>query len=103
MDQCQSRGKPLTNFQRHWSIRISLKTRQSGHWSIRISFRIFIFFVRGGGRGSPRRQEGGDRFSLKIFGGGGFPGGGGAERPGGCLQRIGEFLFVGGPIIFYWG
>ena len=28
MDQDQSRGKRLTNFQRHWSIRISLNTRQ---------------------------------------------------------------------------
>ena len=37
MDQCQSRGKVLTNFQRHWSIRISLKTRQKGHRSLQIS------------------------------------------------------------------
>ena len=37
MDQYQSKEKLLTNFQRHWSIRISLKTRQRGHWSIRIS------------------------------------------------------------------
>ena len=28
MDQCLSWGKLLTNFQRHWSIRISLKTGQ---------------------------------------------------------------------------
>ena len=37
MDQCQSRGKLWTNFQRHWSVRMSLKRRQRGHWSIRIS------------------------------------------------------------------
>ena len=28
MDQCQFKEKLLTNFQRHWSIQISLKTRQ---------------------------------------------------------------------------
>ena len=34
------REKRLTNFQRHWSIRMSMKTRQRGHWSIRISSEI---------------------------------------------------------------
>ena len=38
----QSRGKPLTNLQRHWSIQSSLKTRQRGHWSIRISSEIHM-------------------------------------------------------------
>ena len=33
-DQYQSKGKFLTNFQRHGSIRTSLKIRQKGHWSI---------------------------------------------------------------------
>ena len=52
---------------------------------------IFYFFsARGGERGSPRRQEGGVDFLLKIPGGG-SPGGRGAEGPGGCLRRIGDF------------
>ena len=42
MDQYQSWGKLLTNFQHHWFIRISLKTRQKGHWSIRISPKIHM-------------------------------------------------------------
>ena len=42
IDQCQSRGKLLTNFEGHWSIRISLKTRQKGHWSIRTSPEIHM-------------------------------------------------------------
>ena len=42
MDQCQSSEKLLKNFQRHWSTRISLKTRQRGHWSIRISPEIHM-------------------------------------------------------------
>ena len=37
-----SSGKLLTNFQHHWSIQISLKTRQRGHWSIRISPEIHM-------------------------------------------------------------
>ena len=36
-DQCQSRGNLLMNFQRHCSIRTSLKIRQKGHWSTRVS------------------------------------------------------------------
>ena len=56
-------------------------------------FGYFLFFsVRGGGRGSSRRQEGGgDRFLLKIPGGEGCPRGERAEGLGGCLRRIGEF------------
>ena len=42
MVQCQSRGKLLANFKGHWSIQISLKTRQRGHWSIRISPEIHM-------------------------------------------------------------
>ena len=65
---------------------------------------IFNFFsARGGGRGSPRRQEGKGRFLLKIAGrGGGFPGGGGAERLGGCLQRIREWRGGGGLNFFFF-
>ena len=36
MDQYQSQGRLLTDVQRHWSIRISLKIRRRGHLSIRI-------------------------------------------------------------------
>ena len=44
----------------------------------------------------------GDRFLLKIpGGGGGRPGG--AEGPGGCLRRIGEFLGGGGGKYFFSG
>ena len=35
-------------------------------------------------------------------GGGGVQEGDGAEGPGGCLQRIGEF-FLGGGLIFFFG
>ena len=42
---------------------------------------LFILSARGGGRGSPRRRGGPRR------GGGGFSRTGGAEGPGGCLQR----------------
>ena len=42
MDQYQSRGKHLASFKGHWSIRISLKTRQRGHWFIRISPEIHM-------------------------------------------------------------
>ena len=58
---------------------------------------IFYFFCSGRGNGSPRRQEGGGwiGFLLKIWGGG-VPGGGGAEGPGGCLQRNGDFGGGGG-------
>ena len=46
----------------------------------------FFSSARGGGRGSPSRQEGGGfDFLLKI------PGERGAEGPGGCLRRIGDF------------
>ena len=42
MDQYQSRGEVLTNFQGHWSIWIFLKTGQRGHWSIRLSIEIHM-------------------------------------------------------------
>ena len=42
MDQYQSRGKLLASFKDHWSIRISLKTRQRSYWSIRISPEIHM-------------------------------------------------------------
>ena len=66
---------------------------------------IFNFFVsaRGGGRGSLRRSGGGEvDFLLKIPERG-SPGGRGAERPGGCLRRIGEFGEGGGLNIFFRG
>ena len=34
MDQYQSRGNLLANCKGHWSIGISMNTRQRGHWSI---------------------------------------------------------------------
>ena len=61
------------------------------------TFRNF-FFLLGEGEGGVRGAEKGeDDFLLKIPGeGGGSPGGGGAEGPGGCLRRIGEFGGGGG-------
>ena len=48
---------------------------------------FFFFSVRGGGRGVRGARRGGIGFLFKVpGGGGGFPGGGGAEGPGGCLQ-----------------
>ena len=61
---------------------------------------------RGKGESEAPRERGGIGFfkCLKIPGRGGFSGGGGAEGPGGCLQRIGEFLGGGGAIyFFFWG
>ena len=58
---------------------------------------FFFFSARGGGRGSPRPPgRGGVDFLLKIPGGGGSPKEGGAEGPGGCLRRIGNFFRGGG-------
>ena len=37
MDQYQSRGKPLTNFQRHWSIQILSESKAPRDWSTRVS------------------------------------------------------------------
>ena len=76
--------------------RNSRGTHIESWWTIRIFFFLNFFSARGGGRGSPSRQGGGDRFFLKIPGKwGGVPGGGGggAEGPGGCLEN---FLFRGG-------
>ena len=64
---------------------ICLKTKESW-WT----FRIF-FLARGGGRRSLRAPGvvgGIGFFFFKFRRGGGRPGG--AERPGGCLQRIGN-------------
>ena len=52
------------------------------------TFRYF-FFCSGRGKGESEAPGGGGcRFLLKP---GGFSRRGGAEGPGGCLQRIGEF------------
>ena len=70
------------------------------------TFRIFLIFSsRGGGRGSPRRQE--EKGSVFFIenpqeGGGGFREGEGAEGPGGCLRRIGD-LGGGGLKNFFRG
>ena len=61
-------------------------------------FGSFFSFCSGRGRGESE-APGGDRFFIeKPRRGGGRPGG--AERPGGCLRRIGEFL-GGGLNIFF--
>ena len=54
---------------------------------------IFYFFCLGGGKGECEASGGGGGFDFcwKSQEGGGFPGRGGAEGPGGCLRRIGEF------------
>ena len=64
-------------------------------------FGYFYFSAWGRGRGSPRRREGvgGIGFLLKIPGGG-VSSTGGAEGPGGCLRRIGEFLGGGAKYFF---
>ena len=59
---------------------------------------FYFFFVRGRGRGSPRRQEGGIGFFIPG-GGGGVPRGGRAEGPGGCLRRFGG---GGGEMFFFF-
>ena len=65
---------------------------------------IFIFSVRGRGKGSPRRQEGrgGGGFLCKIQEGGGSSGRvGGGE--GGWEGVCGEFFLGGGLNIFFRG
>ena len=51
---------------------------------------IFYFFLLGEG-GKGESEAPGVDFLLKIPGGGGVSRRGGAEGPGGCLQRIGEW------------
>ena len=72
------------------------------------TFRIFLFFsARGGGRGSPRPRGGGGGLVFVENPIKGLwapsPGGGGAEGPGGCLRRIGDFLGGGGGKYFFSG
>ena len=64
-------------------------------------FGYFLFFLLGEGKGESRcRGWVGLFFLLKIPGGGeGFRRG---EGPGGCLQRIGEFVFGGGDLNFFF-
>ena len=63
------------------------------------AFRIFyIFSARGGGRGSPRHQEGGGEPLLKIPGGGGFQEGKGREVVWSELGNLG-----GGSKYFFRG
>ena len=52
------------------------------------NFLYFLLLGEGTGE-SEAKGLGGVGSSLKIPGGGGFPGR--AERPGGCLRRTGEF------------
>ena len=66
---------------------------------------IFYFFLLGEGEGRVRGARGrGESVIIENprRGGGGFPGWGGAEGPGGCLRRIREFL-GGGGLIFIFG
>ena len=67
-------------------------------WTFRI---FFIFSARGRGKEESEVPGGGGvHFLLKIpGGGGGFPGG--AEGPGGCLRRTGEF--GGGGLNIFFG
>ena len=65
------------------------------------TYRIF-FFSSGRGKGKTEAPEvGGGRFFIENpkGWGGGSPGGGGDEGPGGCLRRIGEW--GGGANIFF--
>ena len=66
-------------------------------WTFRI---FFIFFCSGRGKGESEAPGGGGSVSLENPRRGGSPGGGGAEGPGGCLQRIGEW---GGGEFFFSG
>ena len=64
---------------------------------------ILFFFCSGRGKGESEAPGGGGvGFLLKIprGGGGRFQEG---EGPGGCLQRIGDFLGGGGGQIFFFG
>ena len=68
-------------------------------WTFRI---FFIFFCSGRGKGESRRWRAvGDRFFFLMRSpGGGASRTGGAEGPGGCLQRIwggGVFFYFSGP------
>ena len=69
-------------------------------WTFRI---FFIFSARGGGRGSPRCQEGGGSVFIKKSneGGGGLQDGRGRE---GVCSELGTFGGGGGGgKIFFWG
>ena len=64
---------------------------------------LLFFSARGGGKGRPRRRRGeGDRFFIERPRGGGVSRTGGAEGPGGCPQRIGEF-WAGGEAQYVFG
>ena len=70
-------------------------------WTFRI---FFIFFLVGEGEGRVRNAGKGGIGSLsKIPGGGGSPGGRGAEEPGGCLRRNRIFFGGRGAKIFFSG
>ena len=62
---------------------------------------IFYFFLLGEGEGGVRgaRKGGGDPFFIEHPRRGGVPAG--AEGPGGCLRRIGEF--GGGGLNIFFG
>ena len=66
---------------------------------------IFYFFLFGEGEGGSEAPSGGGSvFYFKSQEGGGFPGRGGAEGPGGCLRQIGAFFGGGGGLnIFFRG
>ena len=63
-------------------------------------FGYFLFFLLGEGGGGVRGSgRGGGRFFWRGRGSQGREG----PRPGGCLQRIGEFFFGGGAKYFFFG
>ena len=65
---------------------------------------IFYFFLLGEGKGESRRRRAvGDWFFIEKPRRGGASRTGGAEGPGGCLQRIGEFGGGGGAKYFFGG
>ena len=64
-------------------------------WTFRIFFFFFSARVRDGEGGVRGAGEGGAGFLLKIPSGG-VSRTGGAEEPGGCLRRIGDFRGGGG-------
>ena len=128
MDPYQSRGKVLTNFQHHWSMRVSLTIRQRGHWSMRISPEIrtdqwlpnlfessglhMHWFIECSSLCRPSCNYSiilGGRFGyflIFLLGGGGKAGGvrarekgRGAEGPGGYLPGFGG----GGGLNFFSG
>ena len=64
---------------------------------------FLIFFLLGEGEGRVRSAGGRGGIGFLVQNprkGGGFPGAGGAEGLGGCLWRIGEFVWLGGLYIF---